>query len=222
MSNQSQRPTTDPVKQALSYAQLPPWNQGYHRSTIWTLGPLCGTPAGPSNTRDRCGFAAVIAGQDKLVLGTHMRLGISKSCGCGLRYEAIAKAVSTHGKSDSPEWGIWSNMKTRCYNPNGSGYASYGGRGIAMCERWRESFESFLSDMGPRPGPDYQLDRIDNNGNYEPGNCRWVTRSDNCRNRRSNRRLAFQGPNADRCRMVGCYGYFRERDPLSASSRMVH
>lgn len=88
----------------------------------------------------------------------------------------------------------WDAMIHRCHNPQSSAYHKYGGRGIVVCDRWRESFESFLSDMGDRPGPEYSIDRYpDKNGNYEPGNCRWATPSEQARNRRSTRYLTCNG-----------------------------
>lgn len=88
---------------------------------------------------------------------------------------------------------VWAGMLQRCGNPSAENYSLYGGRGIRVCKRWCESFDAFYEDMGPRPGAGYQIDRIDNDGNYEPGNCRWATAKENSRNRRNNRRLTFRG-----------------------------
>lgn len=88
------------------------------------------------------------------------------------------------GSSRTPTYRSWSSMKMRCVNPKAVDYARYGGRGISVCHRWLHSFQNFLADMGERPHG-MQLDRIDNSGHYEPGNCRWVTKRDNARNRSS-------------------------------------
>src|SRR5262245_33615736 len=88
---------------------------------------------------------------------------------------------------------IWRGMIRRCENPNDSRYEDYGARGISVCARWRDSFEAFAEDMGPRPSPDHSIDRYpNNNGNYEPGNCRWATQKQQARNMRTNRRLKFR------------------------------
>lgn len=106
----------------------------------------------------------------------------------------VAGPKARHGYSYAPEYRAWQTMRLRCTVPSNPAYADYGGRGIKVCDRWLNSVESFIADMGPKPSPAHELDRYpDNNGNYEPGNCRWATRSDNDRNRRSNRLIAHQG-----------------------------
>ena len=90
--------------------------------------------------------------------------------------------MEMHGMSYTLEYGVWANMKDRCHNPNNGSYDRYGGRGISVCEQWMNSFSIFYKDMGPKPFKTAQIDRIDNNGNYEPHNCRWVTPLSNSRN----------------------------------------
>lgn len=92
-----------------------------------------------------------------------------------------------------PERGCWQQMVNRCTHPVHVGYPNYGGRGIKVCDRWLESFENFLADMGPRPSLRHTVDRIDVNGNYEPGNCRWATPKEQGRNRRDNRIISAFG-----------------------------
>jgi hypothetical protein len=93
----------------------------------------------------------------------------------------------------APEYSVWHGMKNRCSDPTSQRWHRYGGRGIRVCDRWLNSFENFYADMGPRPGPDYQIDRIDNDGDYEKSNCRWVTRLVNSNNKESNRMIEFRG-----------------------------
>ena len=88
-----------------------------------------------------------------------------------------------HGLTHSPTYETWHAMIQRCTNPRASNWGYYGGRGITVCDRWLHSFENFLADMGMRPA-DLSLDRIDNDGNYEPGNCRWATAVEQSQNRR--------------------------------------
>ena len=104
-----------------------------------------------------------------------------KSCGCDR---------TRYGFGKTPENTVWRKMKERCYNKNKDNYSYYGGRGIKVCDRWLNDFEAFLYDMGERPTPKHQLDRIDSDGDYEPGNCRWVTKSENMINRKVKRGLS--------------------------------
>lgn len=140
-----------------------------------------------------CGNATEVLSSN---LGTRVN-----SCGCLSREESsrrLKNAVetrTTHGQSQggSPEYRAWKCMMTRCYNPRRAKYKRYGGRGIVVCDRWRQSFESFLADMGARPSPQHSLDRKDNNGNYTPDNCRWATQQEQARNRSNNRTLTLDG-----------------------------
>ncbi len=107
--------------------------------------------------------------------------------------KAQANGRYKHGWNGTKEHGTWLRMKARCYNPKRAGYALYGGRGIKVCGRWLYSFENFLADMGPAPTPEHSIDRIDVNKGYSKRNCRWATRSQQCRNQRTNRRFTYQG-----------------------------
>jgi hypothetical protein len=130
-------------------------------------------------------------GNESIVSRANLRTGSITSCGC-TRYQKSAAKLTRHGMTESTEYRIWGLMKARCYIPNNPGYADYGGRGVIVCDRWLESFENFLEDMGPRP-PRHSIDRIDVNGNYEPGNCRWADHKTQARNKRSTRYVTAFG-----------------------------
>lgn len=119
--------------------------------------------------------------------------GHCKSCNC-LNKEQINRDLTTHNLSYSLEYGSWKGMKQRCYNTKGKKYHIYGGKGIRVCDRWLNSFSNFIQDMGKRPTNDYSLDRINPEGNYEPSNCRWITKSENSSRGTVNRNLIHGNP----------------------------
>lgn len=118
-----------------------------------------------------------VCGTTRVLQVWNLVLGTTKSCGC-LRREIASRRNLSHGQArkgrTSPEYAAWSNMIYRCYNPHFPKFESWGGRGITVCARWRESFAAFFEDVGPRPSPDHSVDRIDNDGHYEPSNVRWA------------------------------------------------
>ena len=123
-------------------------------------------------------------GNETTVMGSNLRSGGTKSCGC-LEVDMRGKSQLTHGLSKTREYAIWAGILRRCYDPNRRAYDHYGGRGIVMCEEWRTSVEKFIADMGPAPSSRHSVDRIDNDGNYEPANCRWASYTEQVRNRRN-------------------------------------
>lgn len=126
------------------------------------------------------------------------------SCGC-LSRERAATINKTHGRTGTAEYKAWKNMNSRCYNPKNCRYSRYGGRGIAVCDRWKK-FSNFLVDMGMKPSQTHSLDRINLNGDYEPGNCRWATRLEQMNNTKRNH-LVIIGDKTDTlanwCRFYG-------------------
>lgn len=137
-----------------------------------------------------------VCGNEVVVKSDNLKTGNTKSCGCQKRDSTIATMQATkrtHGRSQTTEYRIWVHIKQRCYNEKNAAYSDYGGRGITVCDRWKDSFEAFYADMGPRPDPEMSIDRRDVNGNYTPENCRWATQVEQCSNRRNNHLIEHNG-----------------------------
>lgn len=152
--------------------------------------------SGPFQSKSRGGphyLCRCDCGTEKAVAGSYLSKGQVKSCGCHKRDRMAAIAINrtTHGDTSggvaSSEYVIWAGMIARCHDRNSPNYKRYGDRGIKVCDRWRESYESFLSDVGRRPSASHSLDRFpDQDGNYGPSNVRWATSKEQGRNKRSN------------------------------------
>lgn len=127
-----------------------------------------------------CGFYTIALGND-------LERGKVVSCGC--HGKSIRRL---HGRAGTVEYRTWTSMKQRCFNPSNPSYPHWGGRGITVCEDWLD-FNQFFMDMGPRPSKGHSLERIDNDGNYEPSNCRWVKIDVQANNKRRNRVIEFRG-----------------------------
>lgn len=134
-------------------------------------------------------------GAYRVIEARNLKNRSTRSCGC-YHIERLIGRITKYSQcsvsSKSPEYYAWNAMRHRCTDPNTAGFENYGGRGIHVCERWLNSFANFLADMGRRP-PGMTLERINNNGNYEPENCKWATQKEQRNNSRQNRWLTFVG-----------------------------
>lgn len=134
-----------------------------------------------------------ICGNSNVVRLNDLRSGNTKSCGC-YKSKTTSERVSTHGMSKTKLYRRWKDMRRRCNNPNRKGYKNYGGRGIKVCEEWEEDFMNFYNwSMENGYLEELEIDRIDNDGNYEPNNCRWITRKEQSNNKQQSRYVTING-----------------------------
>lgn len=178
--------------------------QRFGRLTVLRKGPIRPSKQGGSNWICQCD-----CGNETIAVGSALRSGNTQSCGClsaewskllGSTKAFIdkrARTVTKHGHKRrgraSIEYKTWLGIKARCYRPAHKDYPNWGGRGIKVCDRWLHSFENFLADMGERPPEKTSIDRIDTNGHYEPGNCRWANDIEQGENKRNNIRITIDG-----------------------------
>jgi hypothetical protein len=169
------------------------------RATKVKIGDVFGRLTVKERLGSRRGYGIVwrcecVCGGVKEVATRYLSGGDVKSCGC-LRKGRTPNSGNTKISLHPLVYNSWKSLRQRCCNPNATGYRYYGGRGIKVCERWKNSFDNFLEDMGNRPGKEYSIERKDNNKGYEPGNCVWATKVEQMNNRKNNYLIDVDGVN---------------------------
>lgn len=156
---------------------------------FWRLLVIERVPAEPKRVRFLC---RCDCGNTAIVDSHHLKIGKTKSCGC---WNADSRVKYAHSRliQKTPEYMAYHSMMQRCYKVGSQNWPRYGARGISVCVKWREGFQAFYDDMGPRPSKDHSLDRIDNNGDYSPENCRWTTREVQMNNRSVSHKVTLNG-----------------------------
>lgn len=162
--------------------------QTFGRLTVLGLDPKR-TKFGQTQWRVKCSCGNP---KEFLIVGYTMKSGNTTSCGC-LRREKTGDKFRKHGLYGTSEYKTWIEISRRCYNKKFAQYKDYGGRGIGMSDEWKADFKAFLRDMGNKPTPNHSIDRIDNNGNYEKGNCRWVLKDVQANNTNVNVYYEYEG-----------------------------
>ncbi len=161
--------------------------------TGWRFGSLHVLEFSHSNGDHAWWRVGCDCGATRAACGHTLRRGLIRSCGPGCPYYPRRVHGHTVSRQETAEYRAWRCMKRRCSEPKRENYPWYGGAGISVCPQWLNSFETFLADVGPRPSPRHSIDRIDNAGNYEPGNVRWATKREQNLNRRMTVNISFGG-----------------------------